>query len=190
MTKKPFIIYCDLDGVLAAMIPAACARFGVELPKQSILDNQWGYNACAGGSRTKFWMTIHGHDFWSNEIQPYWWAKKLLSVVEKESDEWVFLSKPATDVGCMSGKYRWVQKHFHATNHLVLTLAPKSLLCPGFNGLLIDDNLKNCKMWEEAGGAFFHWPEMTPDMPEGIIHEYLEQLKQTCQNQKTLIQLT
>lgn len=167
------ICFIDMDGVLANFSKAACARHNVTYPTQAKLEHSWLEDQV--GHKGRFWMKIHGYDYWT-QLEPFPWAKKLVALVNDHCDEWRILSKPSSDEHCYSGKYTWVKNHLHKTKHLWLCNGTKSLLA-GPNRLLIDDYKKNIDEWRAAGGEAYHWEEVTDDYDKLEIEKRFGEIK-------------
>jgi|GEM_PF-3180608 len=170
-------IRLDLDAVLANFTKGAARIFNYTLPEKTQFDS-YDLISLFGITKGSFYKRIRGHDFWVN-LEKYPWADELVKLVHEETKgQWCFLTKPMMDSGCWSGKAEWVKKSFPKhTQRLVIGAGAKSKFCTGDEDLLIDDNTKNIREWEEAGGETFLWPEVTEDYHPEKIQERLKDLR-------------
>ena len=157
MSKINFLAV-DLDGVCISMSQSAAYAHNIELPK-GIIPDDFLYKAV--GNKKEFWRKCRGNEFWAN-LEPYEWAKELLTVIDKSGIDWCFLSKTSRDSGSSSGKYECVEKFFPKyLNKLWLARGTKSYMASEGKALL-DDKIGNINEWEAAGGIGIHWPELHP----------------------------
>lgn len=177
MQNKKIICFLDLDGLIVNCCKSMCYNIGVDYPSNfQFPSDTWLYDKCAekGMSKNDFWAKNRGFDFWSS-MQIYPWSKQLIQVVEKNADDWMFLSKPSMDFDCLSGKAAWVKKHFGekklwlAQDHKEYAAAPTRIL--------IDDKKENCKKWSEFGGFAYHWPEITDDFDPTEVEKRLTEIE-------------
>ena len=87
------------------------------------------------------------------------WAKRLYTDLNKRTKDFCFLTSPSNNPVCASGKIKWLREHFGKDFRNFLIGANK-YLCAGPNSLLIDDNEKKCKKFEEYSGNTFLWPNL------------------------------
>lgn len=177
MQNNKIISFIDLDGCIVNCQKSMCYNVGIDYPSNfQFPSDTWLYDKCAekGMSKSDFWAKNQGFDFWSS-IPAFPWYKKLIEVVEKNSDDWMFLSKPSLDFGSFSGKASWVQKHFGekrlwlAQDHKEYAAAP--------NHILIDDKKENCEKWAEHGGFSYQWIEITDDFDPAEVEKRLTEIE-------------
>lgn len=179
MKEKITTTYIDLDGVLINFTKGACRALNIECPKNTIFDKknggEWIYEQAGG--RSAFWKRVHGFNLWAN-LEPYPWSKELLKIIHKHTNSWAYLTKPSIDSGCWSGKYTCVNKHFnYGYGRLAIVEFDKSKICHGPQDLLIDDKAENCEKWRAAGGAAYHWVEVSDDWPQNLIDIRLKEVE-------------
>jgi len=158
--KKNLRIFCDLDGVCSYWEESAASVCDIDFKNEEIrkqLKNGGCIEDFIGGEK-KMWKLIDdaGEDFWRNmEILP--WAKKLYNELNKRTEDFCFLTSPSLDPISVSGKIKWLRKHF-GDNFKDFLIGSNKYLCASPNSLLIDDNEKKCKKFKEYGGKVFLWP--------------------------------
>lgn len=182
--NKKIITFIDLDGVIANCCKSMCYNVDIYYPKNfQFPSDTWLYDKCAekGMSKSDFWAKNRGFDFWSS-MPVFPWYKKLIEVVERNADDWMFLSKPSMDFGCFSGKAAWVNKYF-GKKKLWLAQDHKEYAAAS-NKILIDDKLGNCKKWSEFGGFSYHWPEITEDFNFAEIEKRLTEIENLIKHVK------
>jgi len=150
-------VFCDIDGVLADFVPAACQFFGIKSPKvspedQVIFNTIW--ESADGWPKLKkewptFWADLdpmpHALELWS-EIRPFHPA--LLSAIPRGWET------------SQVGKQLWAEKHLpgFAEDHLRIITGPRSIkkhyamADDDIPNVLIDDFDKNIEEWTAAGG--------------------------------------
>jgi len=163
----------DLDGVLANFCKAAATKMCKTYPEEPFSPpNNWLDDA-----NNTLWKCCRGHDFWA-DIEPFPWAQDIIKIVRTNCADWRFITKPSFDPGSYSGKYEWVRRHVKdGIKHLWLVNGSKAYACRGPHHLLIDDNDKNCREWEEAGGTVFKWKEISANWPQYDVQNRIEELK-------------
>lgn len=93
--------------------------------------------------------------FW-RDMPPLPWAHEIIHIA-RNYGEVFFLSKGMQNAGCFGGKMDWVKFHFPSlADNLILTSRHK-WVCSKKGGILIDDDLRHKKEWENMGGTFYHW---------------------------------
>jgi len=118
-------------------------------------------------------------DFWTG-IEKYYWADELVTLVNRNSYQWFFLTKPMRSPECYFGKAQWIKKYYPAFFHkLIITPGSKGLCARNLDCILIDDNLKNIEEWVEAGGASFPWLEVSsnPLKSSDVVKDRIEKIK-------------
>lgn len=182
MSNKKIISFIDLDSVCVNFNKSACkkiSKYYSEIPYPSnyqFPSDKWLYDECEKNNvdKKQFWEIINGEDFWEN-LEIYPWTKKIIEIVENNSDNWMFLSKPSRDAGSWSGKYKWVQKHF-GEGKLWLVADHKEYAANSTN-ILIDDKKENCEKWASFGGFSYHWSEVTDDFNPNEINKRLTEIE-------------
>jgi 5'(3')-deoxyribonucleotidase len=159
-------VFIDLDATTVAWSSAVAKHFSIKnLPTN--LPN--GLYPWFGDDKTDMRKSLNRlmetYNFW-RDLEPYAWSKELVQMVAKYGDVY-FLSKARPNAGCMAGKMEWIKFHFpHMEEKTILTTRDK-WVCSGKNRILIDDDLRHKKMWEDKGGIFYHWEEIA-DHPDSL----------------------
>ena len=144
-----FIVYLDLDGVLADF------RKGISkvLNAPEMLNSKkWAFWEDAGKTfedvdaicTANFWTNLD----WTSD------GHNILRIVTHyvKPENIYLLTTPMPNLQSAWGKAEWVNKHLPVYNkRLIITRAPKHLLA-GPNRLLIDDNDDNVNGFQEHGG--------------------------------------
>jgi hypothetical protein len=138
--KKPYKIYCDMDGVLVDF-----DRGYFELT---------GEKASFGTDPEKFWapITKAGAAFW---IKLQWMpdGRELWNFIKSYSP--VLLSAPSRQESSKIGKFTWVKRNIPGTK-LILRAADRKQEFATPNSILIDDRADNIQRWNDAGGIGIH----------------------------------
>ena len=173
--KKPIItkIALDIDGVLANFCKAAAVAMGKHYPAEPFeIPDGW-----LDDKEDSLWKYCRGHDFWAN-IELFPWAREIHKIVDSNCADWRFITKPSFDPGSYSGKYEFVKNNFkNGVSHLWCVNGSKAYACTGPHHLLIDDNAKNCKEWEEAGGIVYRWTEISANYPKEEVNKRLDEIR-------------
>ena len=182
------ICYVDMDGVLVDFAGAVANRWGYQQPKNAHIDS-WQIEELYGISQEEFWKSCNGHDFWVT-MKEYPWAFDLVELVDTVTDgNWRFLTSPMRDPGCFSGKAEFIMTRWpeHFSKLMICGLGGsdneaaklrKATLCRSKYDYLIDDSEKNIVAWEEAGGSFFKWQEVTADFKKNLIWDRFDQIRE------------
>ncbi len=154
--KKDLIIFVDLDGVMCNFTQAACKACGLDyeelkedLKKEDKIENHIGED--------EMWKKIgeKGEEYWTG-LELFPWAKKLYKKLQEKSPYVCFLTSPNDNEVSLSGKAKWIKKHFDGTTDFFIG-KPK-WLCASGNKILIDDSKKKTDKFDEFGGNIFRWP--------------------------------
>jgi len=157
-----FKIMIDIDGVVACWLGGTADVLGVNIEDKTIrekLKKNVRFEDLCDCSEDKMWKKINdkGIDFWSGlELLP--WAKTLYNRM-KQHGEVCFLTSPGkrNDTAAIAshGKILWIDKHFQTNNYII---AYNKHFCASKNTILIDDDEKKIKNFNDAGGHTFLWP--------------------------------
>lgn len=152
--------FIDMDGVLADFVESA-----VELVtglQREIVMRGWpkgvhDMHVALKMGKDDFWHKIGegGVHFW-HRLRPYVWSMPMYKMLS-ELGSCIILSSPTRDPACAAGKMGWIQAHFAASasqtfREYVLAPAKQKQLLVGKHRILIDDNERNVRQWEAAGG--------------------------------------
>lgn len=157
------IIYLDLDGVCTKFIDSCIIANNLDPDKIIPLwksNHRGTFNAYKvfGISNSEFWKKVEsaGEEFWS-EMGDYPWFKELYNELSKIGKVY-FLTSPSQCPSSLSGKLKWLQKHFNkGFKDYVITPYKELLAGPG--RYLIDDFPENIEKFKEAGGNAFLFPQ-------------------------------
>lgn len=155
-------IFLDLDGVLADFIKGMANLF--EKDYKYLTDNwKFASSKCEevlGISREEFYDKIEeaGEAYWENlELFPH--TMSLYNIC-KDIAPTYFLTKPIFHPSCVSGKLKWIYKHFgHGSQNYIFAI--DKFLCARPGHILIDDLEKNVDKFREHGGSAILFPTIT-----------------------------
>jgi hypothetical protein len=181
--KDDLRIMIDLDGVMCNWTKAACKACGLdyeelkeELKKEDNVENHI--------SEDEMWKKIDakGEEYWT-ELELYPWANKLYKKLQEKSPYVCFLTSPAENEISLSGKAKWVKKHFDNTTEFLIG-KPK-WYCANKNTLLIDNSKKNTDKFDDFNGNTFLWPNSNKLLDGDInvndtikeLMEYIDELR-------------
>ncbi len=164
----------DMDGVIANCTGAIAKRFGIEHPKDLIMENprktyeeDFGYD--------KVMKIFEEESFWV-DMPKYSWSDKIISFFEEKfGDDWIFLTKGFDHSASFSGKFKWIKKHYpQHLDKLWVCRGEKYHACGGEGDFLLDDTDYNLYPWVKAGGIAYKWTEMTEITNDRIVNERIE----------------
>lgn len=160
-TKKRYICFLDMDGLIADFISGACAVHGVANPYMYIPPGDYRDLAdLLQMSPERFWGPLSGAKFWA-DLPKTPDADKILTIVKWYVDvkDIGVLSYPARNTDCVRGKTLWLERHMpELANRYVYT--PNKYFCAAQNHILIDDFSKNTTEFNQAGGQAFLYPRL------------------------------
>lgn len=147
------MIFIDMDGVLADFVTAACRVHG----RQPAHDHERLHEAWGISSR-EFWWEIesHGDSFWAL-LDEYSWSRDLV-VLAKEFGPISIATSPALSPDCAAGKVAWLQRFF-GNNFREFMIGPRKHLLAKPGAILIDDTVRHCDDFREAGGEAILFPQ-------------------------------
>lgn len=154
----------DLDGVFADFVGGACVVHG----RPGFQVTCWNFYEEWGITSKEFWEPIKrkGDCFYEHIVQPYPWARELLTLCRKFDKDCVFASVAGGEhASDYSGKLRFVRRHF---GDMPLIVMPGNtertpggtkhlLAAPG--RVLVDDSGENVIAWREHGGHAVVFPQ-------------------------------
>ena len=145
----------DMDGVIVDFLAGAMEMLNVAYDKKYKpseyvdLHGKFGINELYGVSEKEFWEVLAYDDrFWehlkptSYGLKLYFWLARIAPIT--------ILTAPNLDPDCPRQKLVWLKKHLCLDINFVMMGSRKYLLAG--NGILIDDNSKNCDDFIAAGG--------------------------------------
>lgn len=151
-------IFCDVDGVLADFIGAACRLHG-----RCIKENaSWEFYKDWGMSDKEFWEPIQelGETF-AVELEATPWASRLVDTLRAEGDV-RFLTAPWRSSKAWGGRVHWLVERMGAGFEDIILCHGrlKALMasCGAQRNVLVDDSEDNIDRWNRAGGVGFLWP--------------------------------
>ena len=143
----------DMDGVITDFVRGTCRLFGWPYIYEPGLGNfgEPEIQKIMNISKTRlfrdmeyeFWRDLpkmHDADEIVNLIEPYFGIKNIC-----------ILTSPTYNIGCFVGKRKWIELNFPQFKKQMLVGAAKHF-CAAPNHVLIDDRLKNCQNFLDAGG--------------------------------------
>lgn len=157
------IIYLDLDGVCTEFINSCIVANNLDpnviipLWKEKFRGEFSAYKVF-GIKNSEFWKNVEkqGEEFWS-EMGTYPWFKELYSELCKIGKVY-FLTSPSQSPNSLSGKLKWLQKHFgRGFKDYIIT--PQKELLATEKSYLIDDYPENIDKFKTAGGNGVLFPQ-------------------------------
>lgn len=155
--KKPNIIMCDVDGVLADFTGAAYDAHGVARGSEIRLNVEWEIEKSIGITRSQFWKPLSSFEFWYNiPLMPG--AKSFVDRLGQFAPV-SFMTEPQPMPECAAAKVKYLHTHFGRGKHpIYLTIGPKCIFAKP-ELLLVDDRETTVKMWRKAGGRAVLFPQ-------------------------------
>lgn len=159
-------IYLDLDDVCNTFTPYLLNRMGCAIEphdyggypgKLDIVPAANLLGLVRNWTRKSFWEAV-GREMWvqapvSNEF--HWLLKTCRHYVGH--DIYVATS-PTKDPDCLAGKLEWIHEHMPKWMHRQYFITPRKWMLGRPGALLVDDNEKNCRKFEERGGLAIRFP--------------------------------
>jgi len=158
-------IYLDLDDVLNTLTPYLLHRLGVPIEADDYssypgrLDIVPAANRLLGRryTRTTFWQAIPRRA-WVEAPRSAEFCWLLRACKRAVGREVYVATSPTKDPDCMAGKLEWIHEHLPKWMHRQFFVTPRKWKLAQPGALLIDDNEKNCRKFEAAGGAVLRFP--------------------------------
>ena len=96
---------------------------------------------------------------WIGNLEPFTHNIRVMQSLIAEG-ETVFISTKAASEQARLGKIDWLKKHipeFNLDNFICIVGHGNKAECMRTDtGVLIDDDIKNCRQWEKAGHQYIH----------------------------------
>jgi len=179
-------IYLDLDDVLNTLAPYILQHLGAPIAADDYstypgrLDIVLAANRMLGRkyTRTTFWQAI-SRQVWAEtprSAECCWLLKACKRAVGREI---YIATSPTKDPDCLAGKLEWIHVHLPKWIHRQFFITPRKWKLAQRGALLIDDNEKNCRKFEAAGGEVLRFPrpwnaawgqEPRPYLSAGLLH--------------------
>jgi len=143
-------VFLDIDGVLSAFNLWVHEKLGRPYNYDTLTEWHWFREIGVPFHRIN---EICTEDFWAT--MPWMHdGRAILKAVEEFSRNITLVTAPMPNPGSWTGKDRWVLKNLPKyADRLIVTPAPKKLLCGGLDCLLIDDKNENVDDWVAEGGS-------------------------------------
>jgi len=157
------LILLDMDEVLADFVGGALRANGWP-PEDPRTPGQWDLVEAMGIDEKEFWKPIwlDGADFWFNlGVLPQ--AREVVELVTSFGEDWLIVSSPPPPPVFVPevyrGKHTWLVWNFPGTEERLVVL-PRERKCSLANRetVLIDDNPKTIKQFNNAGGVGILYP--------------------------------
>ncbi len=158
---KNGIIYLDLDGVICNMIGGVAKLFNRNYTEliRSWTPGVYQIENILGISRNEFYSALEGNeDFWSN-LEPFPYMMDLYEHCLKIAPTFL-LTKPTLDPASLSGKLKWIHKHF-GNNFDNYIMTRYKFHCAAKDRVLVDDYDKNIVEFREKNGNGILFPTIT-----------------------------
>jgi hypothetical protein len=138
--QEPFVVYCDMDGVLCDF----------ELQFKELTNGISAKEYKAKNGVNGFWkiITDQGEKFWS-EMPWTPEGKKLWSYIKKYNP--ILLSAPSNDPSSRLGKRQWVEKNLPGVTLKLASRFNKPDYATNDNTVLIDDYYGTIVNWKDKG---------------------------------------
>lgn len=148
--NNPYIIYCDLDGVLVDFDKGYEELTGKPTHHADVQDKQEFWNELYRGLKSK---KISEKEYWEKlEWMP---DGKLLYSYIKQYNPFI-LTAPSRNPESKIGKTEWVTKNLTGYKELLFAAAYKKPEYSQKNHILIDDRKQTIDSWIEKGGIGIH----------------------------------
>jgi len=158
-------IFLDIDDVLNEFSMAALhyvGATGTHLPYTKYPDCGWDIVEAANVLRKpgswaygveEFWGTL-GESFWANIPRTPDCYKLITWCAAQVGEDNLYLATCATkSPACAAGKLRWIHEFMPKFLHRQYMIGAQKSLLADSNSLLIDDRIKNCELFRNAGGS-------------------------------------
>ena len=158
-TKKPKILYLDLDGVMCDFDKQVHKLFGNNPDDlQSIKSTETTKEYIHRIGSNQFWKKIRtSPEFWSS-MDPIEGSIEAFKRLYPLFDSVCIISNPDKKdlTNCINQKNKWVDTYLSGYNLKRIYLENKYIYANP-NCLLIDDLEKNIKLWKQYGGKTIHF---------------------------------
>ncbi len=147
----------DFDGVFADFTGGACVVHG----RSDFKVESWNFYEEWGITSEEFWEPIRrkGDCFYEHIVQPYPWARELLTMCQEYDKNLMFASVAGGGHAAdYSGKLLFIRKHFGDMPVIVLPPRIKHLLA-GSGRVLLDDSGEEAMAWRDHGGYAIVFPQ-------------------------------
>lgn len=158
-----------MDGVLVDFAGGVASLFGIDKSVVEVNGNK--ANEAAGVSREEFWRRIEtaGEGWWWS-LDPYPWAKRLVSACERLGDVYVASSPPTRAISSGSGKMSWLRRRLpEVYSGRRFFIGTHKHLLAGPDRVLVDDDVRKHSAFAKAGGraVLFPRPWNAASLPAG-----------------------
>jgi 5'(3')-deoxyribonucleotidase len=164
--------YLDMDGVLTDFIGGACRAHQVDNPyNRPEALGEWHLEKLLGISANHFWRVIdEDPGFWVN-LEKTDEADKIVQFAIEEFgvDRIAFLTAPALDDSCLTGKRAWIKRYYPQITGGI-TFAKDKGLYGHYGAWLIDDKPENCEAFSENGGIAMLLPRPWNGRTEVVMY--------------------
>ena len=149
-------IYVDMDGVVCDFVGKIIQWWnkdhGTNFTKEDI--KSWGIEKYLGPGAEYFIKSSVRYPEFYQSLEPIAFAIDIMLLLQKDGFD-VILATATPSGGALGyyGKVEWIRRYmpwFDLKN--LVSIQRKSLLCSGYNDILIDDGEHNIKEWYDAYG--------------------------------------
>lgn len=159
-------IYLDLDDVLNTLTPYMLWWLGCPVQPADYSTYPGKVDIVPAANKLLGAKRFTRKSFW--EDVPRWiWARtpespfchQLIRACKRLVGESVYIAtRPTNDPDCLAGKLEWIQAKLPKWLHQQYFITPRKWKLARPGTLLIDDNEKNCRLFEAAGGLAIRVP--------------------------------
>jgi len=160
--RPKYIIFCDMDGVLADFDQGYADLTGMSTQEANAIGKSYFWELF----RSKFKEIQDEKTFWTN-LPPQPGGPELWNYIKSYTPN--ILSAPAIDFSlppseqlsyeknqAIQGKKEWISKNLTNVGKEIFVPASQKAAFASPNRILIDDMKKNIDAWEAAGGIGIH----------------------------------
>lgn len=152
--SKPWLVFCDMDGVIADFVSAAIEYHGLPDPytrPENLgtfeIEQLWGITERA------FWGPLGGKDFW-HDLKKTPEADEIIDLLTARVgvENICIATAPSESVWSIPGKKAWIKRNYPQFSRSILFGGSKHFLA-GDKKVLVDDRDKNLIAFNREGGT-------------------------------------
>lgn len=152
------IVLLDLDGVIANWNKEVCKCLNKNY--EEVLNNwnlgEYGTEKQLGVTESQMWKSIDSNPTFWEDIELFDYSQELVKYLQSKYEVHVCTS-PSRHSDSLSGKGKWMARHFRFNRNFIIT--PQKHLLAQKGRVLIDDMDTNVNKFKEWGGDAFLWSQ-------------------------------